>query len=220
MTGEKSRRPPPLSLLLVGINLCLLGLLLYTAWTGTETARLLGTPPKPFPPPQLKLQPPAPGATLASIREAPLFYASRHFYTPPQPSALPAAPPKPDYKLVGTFVIPSKPTVALLANSSGIARKVKPGDDLEGWTVQVVESGRVVLQYQTLTFEISSNSKNGAAGIRMVPVSRTAQLATLGDASIPGGIRKLGGQGAERSPARGASSVASPPLRFYRPPPQ
>ncbi len=220
MTAGKSRKPPPLTVLLAGVNVCVFGLLLYTAWTGTETSNLLATPPKPFPPPALKLHPPAPEAALTALQETPLFYASRHFYTPPPPSALPPTPPKPDYRLVGTFVIPSKPTVALLANSSGVSRKVKSGDDLEGWTVQTVESGRVVLQYETQTFEISSNNKSGNTGMRVAPLSRTAQLAPLGDAHPAGGIRALGGPVIEHSLARGTNPTASPPLRFYRPPPQ
>jgi hypothetical protein len=196
------------------VNVCVLALLINRAWYGTQTVSLLATTPKPFAIPELGVTVPNRAGSLASIQEQSLFYASRHFYTPPLPSALPATPPKPDYRLVGTFIIPAKPTIALLSNSSGASRKVKPGDELDGWTVAAVEGGRVILQYGSSTFEISNASKAGNAGMQAVSLQRTAQVAPTG------GVRTLGSpaQGASVPQAGFATPNSSP--RLYRPPPQ
>jgi hypothetical protein len=188
--------------------------LVYQAWSGTQAKILLAMPPKPFPVPKLDIGLSTPPPSLASIQDQSLFYTSRHFYTPPPPSALPATPPKPDYRLVGTFVIPAKPTVALLTGASGVSRKVKPGDDLDGWTVQVVEVGRVILQFENTTAEISSAGKASAAGMRVVPLAQASQVAPLS------GLRTLGSpvQGSSVSPAGYATSSSNP--RLYRPPPK
>jgi hypothetical protein len=199
---------------LVLINVCVGAVLVYQTCSGTQAASLLAIPPKPFPVPKLDVGPAAPLPSLASIQEQSLFYMSRHFYTPPPPSALPATPPKPDYRLVGTFIIPAKPTVALLSGASGVSRKVKPGDNLDGWTVQVVEVGRVILQFQNTTAEIASAGKASAAGMRVVPLAQSNQVAPVS------GLRTLGGQtqGSSISPAGYATSSSNP--RLYRPPPK
>lgn len=201
------------------LNVGAVALLIDRAWSGTQTVDLLATPAKPFAMPELDIGIPSRAGNPASIQDQPLFYASRHFYTPPLPSTLPTAPPKPDYRLVGTFIIPAKPTLALLSSASGASRKVKPGDELDGWTVEAVEGGRVILQYGTTTFEISNASKAGASGMQAVSTQRTAQAAPAG------GIRTLGSampgssvQGASVSHAEYAAPSSSP--RLYRPPPQ
>jgi hypothetical protein len=56
--------------------------------------------------------------------------------------------------------------------------------------------------------------------MQVVPLNRTAQLTTTGEAHPAEGIRTLGGPPAERSLASGAPAIASPPIRFYRPPPK
>lgn len=219
---------------LVLANICALGVLLDRAWHGTQTALLLATAPKPFAVPELNTEVPARAATLAVIQDQPVFYASRHFYTPPPPSALPVTPPKPDYRLVGTFIIPSKPTVALLTGAGGVSRKVKTGDDLDGWTVQAVETGRVILQYQATTLEISSAGKGGNAGMQVVSLGQTPQAGQAGQqiaqaAQAGGGIRVLGAvgvqgaaaaQGAGASPSRSGYSIPNSSPRLYRPPPK
>ncbi len=187
--------------------------LVHQLWHGTQASVLLATPPRPFGVPELDIEPSPQAASVASIQEEPLFYSSRHFYMPPPPSALPATPPKPDYRLVGTFVIPAKPTMALLTNASGASRKVKAGDDLEGWTVQAVEGARIVLQFENTTFEIAGAVKGTASGMRLVPFAQPSQ-------AVPAtGIRTLGStaQGPSATPATYAT--ATPGSRLYRPPP-
>jgi hypothetical protein len=201
---------------LVLVNLCGLTLLIHRAWQGTQAARLLATEPRPFSVPKLDTLAPARPASLGVIQDQALFYASRHFYTPPPPSAAPVMPPRPDYKLAGTLIIPSKPTVALLTGSAGVSRKIKTGDDLDGWMVQAIETGRVTLQYGSTMFDILGAQRNSNVGIRVVPLTQTAQT------GANGGIRLLGGtvQGALQAAPVLPSNYSGPnssPLP-YRPP--
>ena len=205
---------------LVLVNICTLSVLLDRAWHGTQTQFLLATAPKPFAIPELNTEGPAQAGSLTVIQDQPVFYASRHFYTPPPPSALPATPPKPDYRLVGTFIIPSKPTVALLTGAGGVSRKVKTGDDLDGWTVHAVEAGRVTLQYEATTLEISSASKSGNAGMQVVSAAQTAQTSQVAPA---GSIRVLGAaavQGAGAAASHSGYLIPDSSPRLYRPPPK
>jgi hypothetical protein len=209
-----------LTAVLVLATVCGLVLLVHRLWQGTQTARLLATEPKPFGVPELDIDIPARAASLAVIQDQALFYASRHLYTPPPPSAVPSTPPRPDYKLAGTFIIPSKPTVALLTGSAGVSRKVKTGDELDGWTVQSIEAGRVTLQSGDTKFDIVSATKAGNAGMHLVPLSQTAQTAQATQAAQTGVIRSLGAasQGAPISRSNYPIPNASP--RLYRPPPK
>ena len=205
---------------LVLANICAFGVLLERAWYGTQTTLLLATVPKPFAIPELNTEAPARPGSLTVIQDQPVFYASRHFYTPPPPSTLPAMPPKPDYRLVGTFIIPSKPTVALLTGAGGASRKVKTGDDLDGWIVHAVEAGRVTLQYEATTLEISSASKSGNAGMQVVSAAQTAQSSQVVPA---GGIRVLGAaavQGAGAPTSHSGYLIPDSSPRLYRPPPK
>ena len=199
---------------LVLINVSVGTVLIYRAWQGTQTASLLATVPHPFGAPKLDIVPPTQPASLASIQDQALFYSDRQFYTPPPPSAVPAGPPKPDYRLVGTFIIPSKPTIALLSNSPGVSRKVKTGDDLDGWLVAAVERGRVILEFGSTTFDITSAAKVADTGMQAVPLTRQAQ------ATAPTGIRTLGST-AQASPLlRSGYTAPSSSPRLYRPPPK
>jgi hypothetical protein len=202
-----------LTVVLVCLNLCALAMLIQRIWQGTQAAQLLATTAKPFPVPELNIGVPTRTATFSVIQDQPLFYASRRFYTPPPASTLPAVPPKPDYRLVGTFVIPDKPTVALLTSSAGMSRKVKTGDDLDGWTVQAIEVGRVTLQYQTTTADISSAGSGGKPGMQVVPLTRSAQ-------SMPtDGVRILGAAVQGASAPRSGLPIPNSNPRLYQPPP-
>jgi hypothetical protein len=200
---------------LLVLNAAAAALLVDLAWHGTEATQLLQTAPKALAPLELDIDPGRPRVELGALQEEPLLYANRRFYAPPPPGAVPTAPPRPDYKLVGTFVIPSKPTVALLSGPGGLARKVKPGDDLEGWSVTAVEGGRVILRYQSETIEITNSAKAGGPGMQMAPLSRTAQ------SSPSGGIRTLGMMGPGTPPGAPASyPTSNQSARLYRPPPK
>lgn len=211
-------RPPSLQLrlltaALILINMGVPALLIYELWEGTQTQSLLAISPTLFVAPELDIAAPS-WSPARALQDKTLLYTSRHFYTPPPPSSVPVTPPKPDYRLVGTFVIPAKPTVALLSSASGTSRKVKAGDKLDGWLVQAVETRRVLLQFADTTLEISNGSKVSPAGMRLVPLTRSPHPASVN------GIRTLGSsaQGLSLSSADLATTSSSP--RLYRPPPK
>jgi hypothetical protein len=142
-------------------------------WMGTETSELLATRAKVYAPTKVDLSTPV-AANLAPVKDRALFHASRAFYTAPSLPAAPATPPRPQYQLGGTFVIPQKPTVALLTQSgTKVSRKVRAGDDLDGWQVKAVESGRVVLEYNGELAEISRASTGGSGGGGLTHASLT-----------------------------------------------
>lgn len=208
-----SLRPPPLTAVLILVNLGFAAVLSDDVWEGTQTQSLLAIAPRSVVAPEPDVAPPS-WISDRALQEKPLLYTSRRLYTPPPPNAAPATPPKPDYQLVGTFVIPAKPTVALLSHVSGASRKVKAGDELDGWLVQMVETHRVLLQFADTTFEISNGAKAIPAGMRLVPLPRLSHPAPVT------GIRSLGStaQGIAASSADLAPTSSSP--RLYRPPPK
>ena len=132
---------------------------------GTQTAALLATPARPAIVPATSLDAPAIENHLEPLRDRALFYASRAFYVPPRAPTLPSAPPRPSYELAGTFIIPRKPSVAFLrpGASGGVPRKVKAGDDVDGWTVESVEASRVLLRFQDERAEIQRAAPAGAS---------------------------------------------------------
>lgn len=236
------RRPLTVALTLVSVAFGVL--VIARVWHGTDAETLLSTPARKYAPPSTNLALPA-AVTRPAIREHALLHATREFFVPPTPVTTPAAPPPPDYRLVGTFIIPRKPTIALLANSSGASRKVRPGDDLDGWLVQSVETRRVVLLYGNQSAEIVATGKSASAGMTAAPLSRRtiAPSSALPPAETPDAppepqgiplpdrtaspVRTLGAGAAPGKPASGAvreASAAGNPLgtdaRLYRPPPQ
>jgi hypothetical protein len=202
----------PRVLALVALNGVLAACVLSCAWRGTQAAALLATPPLPVQLPEYDLTRPVSQTRLATIEDRTLLYASRHVYvaTPPD-----LAPPRPNYRLVGTFIIPSKPAVALLTNPQDASRKVKPGDTLDGWLVEGVERHRVLLRHDSETFEIADAVPAGT-GL----VVQRAPLARLAPSTPEVGVRVLGQP--TSNPANAASSVSprrSAP-RLYQPPPK
>jgi hypothetical protein len=215
-------------------------LIAHRAIQGTQAERLLATPPRHYDAISLNLDVPHSAVSLEPIRDHALFYASRAFYVPPPPSAEPATPPKPDYLLAGTFIIPRKPTVALLnSRGTGAVRKVVPGDDLDGWHVQGVEIQRVVLDYKGQQIEIVRDVHAKSGGLTVAPIVRTsAPKAALAVASTADGsaqpvadstsepvraVKVLGNGGTPQAALREASANSSRPhveARLYRPPPQ
>jgi len=201
---------------LVTLNAVLAPLLVLCAWRGTQTRSLLGTAPRPIPLKQYSLVRPALTTNLAAIQDRALLYAARSFYMPPLSGT---SPPKPQYRLVGTFIIPFKPAVALLSSANGAARKVKPGDSLDGWLVEAVEDRRVVLRYESETFDIASTAA-AKPGLTLQSAPRARQPPVAGN-------RILGSSEATAptAPMRLTSGPSAPnvqPLtpRLYTPPPK
>jgi len=209
-------------------------LILVRLAAGTQADALLATSAKTANIPEMKLQAPALEAQLEPLRDHALFYASRAFYVAPPPPAAPAAPPRPNYGLAGTFVIPHKHTVALLKQGAGEnVVKVRAGEDLEGWHIESVEASRVLLRYQDERFEIARTARDSGSHLTRVPLTRpgraTAAVSvaavTPADAASPAPdvtVKSLG-SGRSGAPIRDAAlhpGQSSMEARLYRPPPQ
>lgn len=210
----KLSRLRPITASLLVLNLVLAAALGALSWNGTRTDELLATPAR-----DIKLAvgsvdlPPA-GADVASIQDAALFHASRRFYVAPPPNPVPVAPPRPDYRLAGTFVVPNKPNAAwLMSNSTQQSLRVKVGESVGGWTVQGIEKGRVLLQYENETMQIGDPARPATGGLNVVPMKRT----TIATAT---GVKMLGNPAAPvpgPQIEQGAAPVGGD-ARLYRPP--
>jgi hypothetical protein len=202
------RLPLP-TLLLGGVVIAVGVIILVVAIGGTEADELLSTRAKTPAALELDVSAPPRAADLAAMRAQPLLHASRAFYTAPSPNAAPAAPPRPDYRLAGTFIVPHKPAVALLASrAAGTSKRVKPGDEIEGWMVQVVDRRFVTLAYGDEKFDITATQAPMSAGLKRVPIQRQRVAAS--------GVQALSATGAS-SPSM-SNSISDAP-RLYRPPP-
>lgn len=191
-------RPRPLTLALVAVICAMLFLLGRRVTEGTQTQALLATAPHEASPAADRLTPSQRALNSASLQSDPLFYQTRRSYVPPPPASAPAAPPRPDFKLVGTFVIPRMPTIALLAETAtGALRKVKPGDDVNGWTVQAVETRRVILAYASQSVELTDPVHPPNSGLQLAPLSRSlpspSPLRPRPSASAPASAASLKG---------------------------
>lgn len=184
---------------------------LSSAVRGTQASALVAVPPRTVAVPEHDLVRPVSQTRLATLEDETLLYASRHVYVAPAPNL---APPRPNYHLLGTFLIPSKPAVALLASPQDVSRKVKPGDTLDGWLVEVIERHRVQLRHENETFEIADAAPEGTG----LTVQR-APLARLTPSTANSGVRLLG-QPTSTSPSiAGRASPARSTPRLYQPPP-
>lgn len=185
----------PLTLGLLAINVLLIALVLWRLSSGNHTARILAAPSQ-----TVSLSTPswtahAPPSNLAAIADQPLFHASRRFVVATAAQA--AMPAVPDCRLVGTFMRPRQPGVALLScPAGGESKKVRPGDELNGWRVKTVEVRRLVLQFGAHEIEIAKDAPPEVAGFGM-------QHANLNARSEPNprGLRRLGTTDAPLNPA-------------------
>ena len=190
------------------------GACVFVVLGGTRAAELLATPARAPAALKIELASSTTSADLTAIQAQPLLYASRVFYLAPAVDATPAAPPRPDYRLAGTFLVPGKPAVALLANSqSGANRRVKPGETLDGWTVEAVSRKQVTFLWQDQRFELSTTPPPVSAGLKRVPVTRARVASSDGGT----GVQALGAVGGT-SPAFSGGAPSDQP-RLYRPPP-
>ena len=205
------RLPIP-TLLLAGVCVAIGVAIVIVAAGGTRVDALLATPAKAPAALTIDLSAPPRAGDLAAIKSQPLLHASRTFYEAPLPSAEPTSPPRPDYRLAGTILVPRKPAVALLTSRAGGATlRVKPGDTLEGWTVQAIERRLVTLNWQNERFDITATQTPVSAGLKRVPMVRQ-RVAGGG-----GGVQTLGGT--DSAPAAMGGPLTMDQPRLYRPPP-
>ena len=164
----------PLTIALLALIVATAVLIARSVAVGTHTEALLATAARiaPAAPDRLALRRHA--LELAAIQDRPILYSTRRNYVPPPPPTIPVGPPRPNFRLAGTFVIPGKPTIALVVdNATGVSRKVKPGDDLNGWAVQAVENRRIVLAYAAESMELLSALRPPNAALKEAPLARS-----------------------------------------------
>jgi hypothetical protein len=199
----------PATLLLILVSVWLGAVLIERVWHGTSAAELLATPARSYTPLKAGIELPSLQLDLDLIRRNSLFYASRRFFVP---QVTPALLPRPDYLLAGTFIIPRKPAVALLVEvASGSTRRVLQGDQLGGWTVGSVESGRVILTYEGQSIEIVRPVRVQSSGLTVTPMPAPPAdgIKVLGSANSAAG---------EVDEASAANSPAGGEIRLYRRP--
>jgi hypothetical protein len=192
------------------LNVGISGAVVLRLVHGAQTASLLATAPRKAAAPDIHLTWHSPPADMAAIQTQPLFYATRRFYVPPDPGTRPAAPPKPAYRLAGTFISPKEPAIAMLsAPTSGSTRRVRAGDMLDGWIVEAVEARKVLLRYEAEGLEITSQGAGSSVDIGSA-THGTGQVAGPGGpwiAASKGG--SPGGNGITRV---AASAVVANPI--------
>jgi hypothetical protein len=199
----------PLTVVLLALNVMLAAWWVVQLWSGTQTAALLAVRPAAMPlPPLISEIGSADTLQAAVIQDRALFYATRRYYVP-APASL-AVFPRPDYKLLGTILASGRPTVALLQPAGGTGtRRVKPGDELDGWAVLAVERACVRLRHDADQFEISTMAGNLGGLIATAPM-HTAQVIRNGKMNVLG----------KEVPSPGSGQhFEDPGARLYRPPP-
>jgi hypothetical protein len=186
----------------------------FVAVGGTRADELLATPAKAPPALAVDVTEVPRARDLAPIQSQPLLHASRSFYVAPSPDAAPAAPPRPEYRLTGVFIVPGKPAVAVLAHVSGKSRRVRQGDEIDGWRVQSIANRQVAFTWQNERFELGTAAVQPAAtmGLKRVPVVRQRVV------SADPGTQTLGGGTATAAPPAMGGPLSNEP-RLYRPPP-
>lgn len=178
------------------------------ALTPSATDRLLATPAGrvPYQSPVLVARAAPVDAKL--IQSASLFHPARQYFEPPPVTT---APPRPDYMVAGVLAAPGGKAVAILSQRATQAtRRVKAGEDLDGWTVAAIERSRVTLRFEQEQFDLLGATASAQTGLARRPLQRGAPGAA-------GGVRVLG---SASSVGGGAPTEPPAQARLYRPPPQ
>ena len=212
--NERANRPTAVTVLIALLLVGTLSVTGYLLFRGTQVSALLATMPAPADVPDGRIVFEPFHGNYAVISTRPIFYSTRAFYSPPPVIVQDIRVPPPSYRLAGTLVIPAKPRVALLTEEkTSLTRKVKEGDDLDGWRVELVEPTRVVVMLGIERFDILGAKPAQSRGLTVRPMTAhpPAVAAT--------GIKVLNGSSGKPSPAQGSwpSSLVSRP-QVYRPP--
>ena len=162
----------PLLYALAPLAAILAASLVLQGWRGSRAAAILRTPPR-----KTTLAQPPQALNLTNdfqiIQDRALFYATRKFYAPVLATPPTTASQLSSYQLLGTLLVPHKPSVAFLrAGPAGQTTTVSPGDHLDGWTVKAVQSGKAVFSYNdqrvTLTTTLPVGNTPAALSIEIV----------------------------------------------------
>lgn len=206
-----------LSVLLVIVNVGLAGVIVYVVRRGSGIETILAAKPRSIDIPVLPAAHTRSGEDWGALQQQAVFHSARRFFEAPTPEE--NVLPVPNYRLAGVFLLPRKPTVAVLTpTAGGASRRIKAGEDLDGWLVRAVELHKISLEHGVQRAEIVDGRPVAASGLHKTPLNRTA--------ANSGGIRVLGGASRYVGPAvAGDAMTASMPInrpisepRLYRPP--
>lgn len=182
------------------------GTVLLTARSPED--RLAALAPRADTLPSLPARSAANSVDFSRVREAALFYATRTYLPPPDPTR--AGPPRPDYQFVAVMILPNDRSVAYLRSADrSTVVKVRLGESLGGWPVVAIEPRRVLLSLDGQQVEITSSTPASVPGLSRVTLSAPA-------AAPKTGVRVLG-----NASGRAAASVPTrveTEARLYRPP--
>jgi len=202
------RRLGLVSLILISANLAVGSLAVWTWHRGqkqiSEPADLMVSPLS-LPDLAALNSTPMHAVEVSAIRDQAVFYSVRSFY---QPAPANVEVPAPAYELAGTLKLPNGKHLAFLKNSADRhTRTVHPGDDLEGWRVQSIEPGRVMIQHGEQVADLSTQKSNTKVGLITTPLRLKPATA---------GSRVLGGSNSKV--ARLGAPDMSPQPRLFQPP--
>lgn len=121
---------------------------------------------------------------LSNVQNAAVFHQSRAFYIPPAP---PEVRTRPDYRLSSTWISPKQPPTAVLIQSQSGARiQIRPGADVEGWTVESIETHAVILRHGEQQIDIRTARVSPGMGMR------AASSPGIKSPAVGSGVRLLG----------------------------
>jgi hypothetical protein len=152
--------------------------------------------------------------TFDSVQARAIFHQSRSFYVAPPPQIVEQQPP--NYRLAGSMSVAGRQSAVLINAQTGARVRVGMGDQVDGWVVAAIQSGKVTLQSGARVAEITAGSKTQGGGVIV-----TSAQATVTPSPNANGVRLLGNSplGAPGpQPVSGASLDQAP--RLYRPPPR
>ena len=224
MTANIRRRRIPLVTSFLVLSLVALSTSLgVLLWQGSQQSALLAVPAQPLRLVERRFDVPAEVET-AEVGARVVFHPSRSVYVAPAPVEQASVPP--DYRVAGVIRAPSRPPAAVLINNQSKARtRVQVGDVLEDWTVERIESGKVLVALEgrqvELTASTSTSSTSSAApstprvtGSSPTGFTKVSKDAAPAPVSAPPGKRLL-------SSRPGSTAAAPEPgARLYRPPTQ
>lgn len=122
--------------------------LVAQGWRGGHLTAILDTPARKMaasPPPETLNLP----DDLRVIQDHALFYSTRAFYVPALATPITTSAQISSYQLLGTMLVPEKPGVAFLRRTpSDTTMTLSPGVVVDGWSVTVIQSGRIVFSYK------------------------------------------------------------------------
>jgi hypothetical protein len=206
--GPSMRRFGLVSFLLIGSNVAAGG---FAVWTWHQGQKQISEPadlivsPLSLPDMAALNSTPMRAVEVSAIRDQAVFYSARSFYQPP-PTHVEV--PAPAYELAGTLKLPNGKHLAFVKNTADRrTRTVHPGDELDGWQIQAIESGHVTIQHDEQVADLSTQKSSLKTGLVAAPLRLKAAMT---------GSRVLGGGNSKV--ARAGAPDTSPQPRLFQPP--